>query len=50
MSLEVQKVDSKTYICNQCRKEYNIDDAWYAKGNIYFCSMGCILEDIKENQ
>ena len=48
--MEIQKVGTEAYICNQCSKEYNIDDAWYAKGNTYFCSMECVLRHIKENE
>ena len=46
--LNVNKLDTETYVCNYCGKTYNIRDAIIDKGNIFLCSMKCVLDYDKE--
>lgn len=41
--LKEQIVEKDIYKCNYCGRIFNIRDALLAKGNLYLCSMTCVL-------
>lgn len=41
--LKVNKLNNGKYVCCQCRAHYDIEGAWYKRGNHYFCSRECVL-------
>jgi transposase-like protein len=50
--MDVMQIGKEEYRCNQCGRDYSIRNAIPAKGNVYFCSMECVLNyednEIKE--
>lgn len=41
--LQVTRINDTLYKCNWCGCSYDIDDAYYKRGNTFFCSKECVL-------